>query len=64
MAELDLKDESDKSVLARLVRRIARLLSGNGCKQNCLFIGKGAKLVRVGEVPSEKNVFQKLLFSA
>ena len=59
MAELDLKDESDKSVLARLVRRTARLLSGNGCKQNCLFIGK---LVRVGEVPSEKNVFQK--FSA
>ena len=62
MAELDLKDESDKSVLARLVRRIARLLSGNGCKQNCLFIGKGAKLVRVGEVPSEKMYFKS--FSA
>ena len=31
MAELDLKDESDKSVLARLVRRTAWLLSGNGC---------------------------------
>ena len=61
MAELDLKDESDKSVLARLVRRIARLLSGNGCKQNCLFIGK---LVRVGEVPSEKMFVKSCFFSA